>query len=177
MTSDIDIRTSAAAGDFGLLVLRIGAGAAVIHAGVMKATDLGTVAAFMEQGGWESPTLAALMVTVAETLGGIAVVLGILTPLAACAVTSAMLCAWAANVAGGAFWADPFNVPFLLAIAALALLFTGAGSFSLDEVLWGRAQWPTLVSVVLLVVAVGAAVATWWLLNGVNPLHLSDPGS
>lgn len=175
MATDFDIRTSAATSEFGLLVLRIGAGAAVIQAGLIKALDFPTVVGFMDQGGWKPATVAALMVTAAEVLGGIALVLGILTPLAACAVTAAMLDAWAMNVSGSAFWSEPFNVPFLLAIAAIALLFTGAGRFSLDQLLWGRASWPTLVSVVLFVVAVGAAVATWWLLNGVNPLHLTAP--
>lgn len=177
MASDIDIRTSVATSDFGLLVLRIGAGAAVIQAGAIKLTDFGTVVDFMGAAGFQPATVAAIMVSATEILGGLALLLGLLTPLAACAVTSAMMCAWAADVSGTAFWANPFNVPFLLAIAAIALLFTGAGGFSLDQLLWGRAQWPTLVSVVLLVVAVGAAVATWWLLNGVNPLHLTDPGS
>ena len=175
MVSDVDIRTSAATSDFGLLVLRLGAGAAVIQAGAIKATDFNTVIGFMGEGGWKPATLAAIMVTATELLGGIALLLGILTPLAACAVTAAMLDAWAVNASGDVVWADPFNVPFLLAIGAIALLFTGAGRFSLDELLWGRAQWPTLVCVVLLLVAIGAAVATWWLLNGVNPIHLEAP--
>lgn len=177
MASDIDIRTSVATSDFGLLVLRIGAGAAVIQAGAVKLTDFGTVVDYMDAAGFQPATVAAIMVSSTEILGGIALLLGLLTPLAACAVSAAMMCAWAADVSGAAFWSNPFNVPFLLAIAAIALLFTGGGGFSLDQLLWGRAQWPTLVSVVLLVVAVGAAVATWWLLNGVNPLHLTDPGS
>ncbi len=50
-----------------------------------------------------------------------------LTPLAACAVLGAMICAWAVNVSGAAFWSEPFNVPFLIGLGAAALLFTGAG--------------------------------------------------
>ena len=45
---------------------------------------------------------------------------------------AAMIDAWAVNVSGGAFWSDPFNVPFLTAFGATALLFTGAGGYSLD---------------------------------------------
>ncbi|MGB3482280.1 MAG: DoxX family protein [Mycobacterium sp.] len=175
MAADFDIRTSPATSHFGLLVLRVGAGAAVLQAGLIKALDFGTVVEFMDQGGWKAATIGALMVTVAETLGGIALLLGILTPLAACAVTAAMIDAWAVNVSGAAFWSEPFNIPFLIGFAAIALIFTGAGRFSLDQLLWGRAQWPTLVSVVLLVLAIAAAVATWVLLNGVNPLHLTTP--
>ncbi|MET0897275.1 MAG: DoxX family protein [Mycobacterium sp.] len=175
MTADVDLRTSPATSDFGLLVLRVAAGATMIQAGLIKALDFGTVTGFMEAAGWQPATAAGLMVTLTEIIGGIALMLGVLTPLAACAITAAMMDAWAADAAGAAFWSDPFTVPFLVAFAAIALLFTGAGRFSLDQLLWGRAQWPTLVSVTLFVVAIAAAVATWVLLNGTNPLHLSTP--
>ena len=175
MTADVDIRTNPATSDFGVLVLRVAAGATMIQAGLIKALDIDTVIGFMETGGWQPATVAALMVTSAEILGGIALILGVLTPLAACAVTAAMMDAWAANASGAAFWAEPFNVPFLVGFAAIALLFTGAGRFSLDQLLWGRAQWPTLVSVLLLIVAIAAAVATWVFLNGTNPIHWTTP--
>src|ERR1700755_1171517 len=100
--------------DIGLLILRIGIGAAIIQAGSIKALDFGTTVGFMESGGWSLPTFPALMVTVAETAGGVGLVLGVLTPLAACSVIGAMMCAWAVNVSEGAFWSQPFNVPFLL---------------------------------------------------------------
>lgn len=177
MTADVDIRTSPAASDFGLLVLRVAAGATMIQAGVIKALDFDMVAGYMEAGGWQPATAAVLMVTCTEIIGGIALLLGVLTPLAACAITAAMMDAWAADASGAAFWSNPFTVPFLVGFAAIALLFTGAGRFSLDQLLWGRGQWPTLVSVVLLIVAIAAAVATWVLLNGTNPLHLTAPPS
>ena len=100
-----------------------------------------------------------------------------LTPLAACGILAAMLDAWAANVSGAAVWSDPFNVPFLMAFAATALLFTGAGAHSVDARVFGRPTWPGAVTIPSFLVAVTAAVATWVLLNGVNPLHLSSPGS
>ena len=86
-----------------------------------------------------------------------------------------MIDAWAVNVSGAAFWSDPFNVPFLVAFAATALLFTGAGGYSVDARVFGRPRWPGAVTVALFLVAVAAAVATWVLLNGTNPLHLSNP--
>jgi putative oxidoreductase len=175
MATDLDIRTSAATSDFGLLVLRVAAGATMIQAGLIKALDFGTVVNYMDAGGWQSATVAALLVSVTETVGGIALMLGILTPLAASAILAAMMNAWAADVSVGAFWSNPFNVPFLVGFAALALLFTGAGRFSLDQLLWGRAAWPTLVSMVLLVVAIAAAMAVWVLLNGENPIHFTAP--
>jgi putative oxidoreductase len=175
MAADVDIRINPATSDFGLLLLRLAAGATMIQAGMIKLLDFNTVVGFMEAAGWQSTTVAAAMVTLTEILGGVALLFGLVTPLAACGIVAAMMCAWAANVSAGAFWAEPFNVPFLVAFAAAALLFTGAGRFSLDQLLWGRAQWPTLVPVALLIVAIAAAVATWVLLNGTNPLHFTAP--
>jgi putative oxidoreductase len=172
-----DTARSSSLTDLGLLVLRIAVGAAMLQAGLIKALDFGTTAAFMEDGGWRMPTFAATMVTAAEVTGGIGLLLGLLTPVAACAVIAAMIDAWAVNVSGGAFWSDPFNVPFLVAFAASALLFTGAGRFSVDARVFGRSRWPALVTVGLFVVAIAAAVATWILLNGTNPIHLGNPAS
>jgi uncharacterized membrane protein YphA (DoxX/SURF4 family) len=161
--------------DLGLLILRVGLGATMIQAGLIKALDFGTTTGYMESAGWRVPTLAAAMVTTAEAAGGVALLLGLLTPLAACAVTAAMIDAWAATVSSTAFWADPVSVPFVTAFGAAALLFTGAGAYSLDSRFLGRSRWPALVSAALFLVAVAAAVATWVLLNGVNPIHLEKP--
>ena len=114
---------------------------------------------------------------VAETLGGLGLLLGALTPLAACAVLSAMLCAWAVNVSAAAFWSEPFNVPFLIGIGAAALLFTGAGRFSLDAGPLARITWSMPVRLGLVGLAVIAAVVTWVALYGVNPIHLTTPSS
>jgi hypothetical protein len=118
---------------------------------------------------------AAVLVAVAETAGGIGLLLGLLTPLAACAVIAAMIDAWAVNVSADAFWSEPFNVPFIVALGATALLFTGAGVFSVDAKVFGRPRWPAFVTIGLFVVAMAAAVATWILLNGTNPFHFSSP--
>lgn len=161
--------------DLGLLLLRVGLGATMIQAGLIKAFDFSTTVGYMETGGWRAPTLAAAMVTTAETAGGIGLLVGLLTPFAACAVTAAMIDAWAATVAGTAFWSEPFNVPFVTAFGAAALLFTGAGAYSLDSKFLGRSRWPGLVTSVLFLAAIAAAVATWVVLNGVNPIHVDKP--
>ncbi|BBX68812.1 DoxX family protein [Mycolicibacterium psychrotolerans] len=159
----------------GLLILRLGIGAAVLQAGLIKAFDFSTTVGFMAEAGWRLPTLAALMVTGAETLGAVALMLGVVTPLGACAVLSSMLCAWAVNVSAAAFWSEPFNVPFLLGLGAAALLFTGPGRYAVDARLAGRVRWSPRVKVALLVLAVVAAVVTWVALYGVNPIHLTTP--
>lgn len=176
-TTDTALATRATSVDLGLLILRVGTGAAMIQAGLVKVFNFDTVVGFMAEGGWSFPGFAALMVTTAETLGGIALVLGVLTPLAACAVVAAMLDAWAVNVSAAAFWSDPFNAPLMIGFGAAALLFTGAGAYSVDARVLGRAGWPPRIAVGLLVLAVAAAVLTWILLNGTNPIHLTAPTS
>lgn len=161
--------------DLGLLLLRFAVGATILQAGLIKAFDFGKTTEFLDAGGWRMPTFAAAMVTATETIGGILLLLGLLTPLAACAVLAAMIDAWLVNVSTDAFWAAPFNVPFLAAFGATSLLFAGAGAYSLDAKFFGRHRWPGLVTVTLLVVGIAAAVATWVLLNGTNPLHLTHP--
>jgi putative oxidoreductase len=168
-------RTTTSTAEVGLLILRIGVGAALVQAGLIKALDLGATAGFMEAGGWRLPTIGALMVTIAETLGGIGLILGVLTPLAACAVAGAMICAWAVNVSRGAFWSEPFNVPFLLFLGATTLLFTGAGAYSVDGRVLGRPWSSPRIAVGLLGLAFAVAILTWIVLNGTNPIHLSSP--
>jgi putative oxidoreductase len=159
--------------DVGLLILRVGVGATMIQAGLLKAFDFDTAVGSMESGGWQLPMFAAFMVTAAETAGGIGLLLGLLTPLAACAVVAAMIDAWAVNVSAAAFWSDPFNVPFLIAVGAGALLFTGAGRYSVDARIFGSWRFGVRVALGLLVVAIAAALLTWILLNGTNPIHFT----
>jgi putative oxidoreductase len=175
-TTTTDLRPETTT-DIGLLILRVATGATMLQAGLIKALDFGTVTGYMQSGGWRLPNLAAFMVTAAETLGGIGLLLGVLTPLAAFAVISAMVDAWAVNVSGGAFWSEPFNVPFLVAFAAAALLFTGAGTLSIDHRVFGRARVPRSVAVTMLAAGVIVAVVTWIALNGTNPIHFTGPAS
>jgi putative oxidoreductase len=161
--------------DIGLLILRIGVGATMIQAGLIKAFDFSTTSGFMEQGGWRLPKFAAFMVTAAETAGGIGLLLGLVTPLAAMAVIAAMLDAWAVNVSTAAFWSQPFNVPFLVVIGAAALLFTGAGAYSIDARVLGRVRYGSRIAAGLLIIGIAAAVLTWIALNGSNPIHFTAP--
>ncbi|KUH86346.1 MULTISPECIES: DoxX family protein [unclassified Mycobacterium] len=175
-TTDVATTTTRdTAVDLGLLILRIGIGAAILQAGLIKAFDFNTAVGFMESAGWRLPGLAALMVTTAETLGGLGLIAGALTPLAAFAVIAAMVDAWAVNVSAMAFWSEPFNAPFLIGIGATALLFLGAGAYSVDAKVLGRTLWGTRIAVGLLIAALAAAVLTWVALLGTNPIHFTAP--
>ena len=174
---DVSTLNTTRAADIGLLILRIGVGAAILQAGLIKVFDFGATVGFMETAGWRLPTFAAFMVTAAETLGGLGLIFGVLTPLAACAVVAAMIDAWAVNVSTAAFWSEPFNVPFLIGLGAAALLFTGAGAYSVDAKVFGRTEWSARIALGLLVVAFAAAILTWISLCGTNPIHFSTPTS
>lgn len=174
-TTQVSTPTTTSLADAGLLILRIGVGATMIQAGLRKAFDFNSAVSFLEAGGWQLPKFAAFLVTAAETAGGIGLLLGLLTPLAACAVIAAMIDAWAVNVSAVAFWSEPFNVPFLIAVGAAALLFTGAGSYSVDARVFGRWRFGARVAMGLLILSIAAALLTWILLNGTNPIHVTAP--
>jgi putative oxidoreductase len=174
-TTEVSTPATTPLADIGLLILRIGLGATMLQAGLIKAFDFNSTVGFMESGGWRLPKFAAFMVTAAETAGGIGLLLGLLTPLATCAVIAAMIDAWAVNVSAGAFWSEPFNVPFLVAVGATALLFTGAGGYSVDARILGRTRFDVRVAIGLLVMAIAASLLTWILLNGANPIHFTAP--
>jgi putative oxidoreductase len=174
-TTEVSTPSATSLADVGLLILRVGVGATMVQAGLRKAFDFDTTVGSMESGGWRLPAFAAFMVITAETAGGIGLLLGLLTPLAACAVIAAMIDAWAVNVSATAFWSDPFNAPFLIAVGATALLFTGAGGYSADARIFGRSRFGVRVAVGLLILAIAAALLTWILLNGANPIHFTAP--
>jgi uncharacterized membrane protein YphA (DoxX/SURF4 family) len=177
MASDHDTSraTTTTPVDIGLLVLRIGVGATLLDAGLRKVFDFKSISAMMDQSGWRLPNLATFMIALAETAGGAGLILGLLTPLAAFAAVSAMVDAWAVMVSTVKLWSQPFPHPFVMALGAAALLFTGAGALSLDARLWGRARWPASLAVGLLILALVVAVITWLTLNGTNPIHFSKP--
>jgi putative oxidoreductase len=174
-TTDVSTPATTSLADVGLLILRIGVGAAMLQAGLLKAFDFNSAVNFMESGGWRLPKFAAFLVTATETVGGIGLLLGLLTPLAACGVIAAMIDAWAVNVSAAAFWSEPFNVPFMVAVGAAALLFAGPGGYSADARIFGRSAVGGRVAMGLLVVAIAAALLTWMLLNGSNPIHFTAP--
>ncbi|PRC48978.1 DoxX family protein, partial [Mycobacterium sp. ITM-2017-0098] len=145
-------------------------GAAILQAGLIKASDFAMTVQFLTDAGWRLPAFAAFMVTATETVSGIALLLGVLSPLAGCAALGSMLCAWAVNVSGAAFWSEPFNVPFFIGLGGAALLFAGAGRYSVDSRLLPRLTWSPRVKVALLALAFIAAIVTWVALYGVNPI-------
>ena len=111
--------------DAGLLALRIGVGAIFIFSGWMKVSDLAGTVAFFGTIGF-APFWAYLVAFV-EFLGGIAVLLGVYTRIAAGLLAVVML------VASYKLLATPqmMIAPVSLLFSTIALKLAGGGTYSL----------------------------------------------
>lgn len=122
----------------GLLILRIVLGLAFIQYGLEKAGN---------PAGWSDkfvplPGIVQVLVVIAELGGGIGVLFGALTPIAALLIALDMLGVVITFVIphGGTIWisATPrltYEKNLMYFAGALALLFTGPGEFSIDGML------------------------------------------
>ncbi|MBF6182718.1 DoxX family protein [Nocardia otitidiscaviarum] len=166
--------------DLGLLLLRLVVGGTFIYHGLQKLTGwfhgpgLEGTRDMLEQGGWDQADIGAAFLIVGELGGGILLVLGLGTPLAAGAVLAVILDAWLwkqGMIPGFQYKAAASAVELetVLAGAAAVIILTGPGRLSLDRNR-GWATRPFLGSVAALVAAIAAAIGTWLWLHGGNPL-------
>ncbi|MEU5879030.1 DoxX family protein [Spirillospora sp. NPDC047279] len=127
--------------DVGLLIGRLALGAVFIAHGWQKLTETGHagVTRMFDAVGVPMPSVSATFATWLELLGGIALVLGVLVPLAGLLLAVNMAGAfWFVHMDKG-FFVDKGGYEFVMILGATALLlaFTGAGRFSVDHVLFG----------------------------------------
>lgn len=166
--------------DLGLFILRLVVGGTFLYHGLQKLTGwfnglgLEGTKDMMAGSGWDHPAVATAMVTAGEVAGGILLLLGLATPLAAGAILAVILDAWMFKqglAPGFQYQAGKGAVEMdsILVGATLALLFTGPGRWSLDRSR-GWATRPGAGSFGVLLLAVAAAVLTYWYLHGGNPL-------
>jgi putative oxidoreductase len=86
----------------------------------------------------------AALAGVGELLGGLALAFGVFTPLAGAVVIATMLVAiFAVHFEKGFFAQNGgYELPFLVAVVAVALSFAGPGRFSLDELAGFSFEYP-----------------------------------
>ena len=124
---------------FGLLVLRVVAGAGLMMHGYPK---IQKPFGWMGDGPGAAPGFLQALAALAEFGGGAALILGLLTPLACLGVICTM--GFAILVAHkGDPWIKPgakatFELASLYLLIATTLLITGPGTLSLDANLFGR---------------------------------------
>ncbi len=126
--------------EWGGIPLRLALGAVFAAHGWSKLTGpLGTPEGFNIEGwGWPYPVVWAWLVALVEFLGGIFVVVGLLTRLAAACIACVMVVA-ILKVRLTRGFVGGFEFELALLMIALSLLLTGAGRLSVDrDVLgWG----------------------------------------
>ncbi|MHA6800916.1 DoxX family protein [Bounagaea algeriensis] len=158
-----------AGADLGLLVLRLGLGGVFALHGAQKlfgafgGPGRAGFADALRSMGFAEPEVLSLVTGATELAAGALLVLGLFTPLAAAGVLGVMASAVIANRGSGFFAPEGVEFPAVLAVAALALLFSGPGRVAADK---GRAWFrrPMLFGVLGLLVAAGATAAVFVLL-------------
>ena len=127
--------------DAGLAILRLVVGAIFIAHGAQKlfVFGLGGATGAFGQMGVPLPAVTAPLVAFVEFFGGIALVLGLLTRLAALGVAAVAAGAILfVKLAGGFFAPNGFEFELALLGGALALALAGAGAFSIDHAIARR---------------------------------------
>jgi putative oxidoreductase len=125
--------------DLGLTLLRVILGIVFLAHGYQKlfVYGIGGVAGTFAQMGIPAPHLAAYLATFAEFFGGIALLLGLFTRLAAIPVAFTMIVAiLQVHLQGGFYAPKGVEYPLTLLVANIALVVAGGGAFALDNVLF-----------------------------------------
>lgn len=166
--------------DLGLLLLRLVIGGTFIYHGLQKATGwfhgpgLDGIKTAMESGGWKHVDIAAPMLIAGELGGGVLVVLGLASPLAAGALLAVILDAWMwkqGMVPGFQYSAkgNSTELESILVGLTTVLILTGPGRLSLDRNR-GWSTRPFMGSLAAFVAAVAVSILTYIYLHGGNPL-------
>lgn len=161
--------------DIGLLLLRLGIGAAVFAHGAQKVFGLWggpgitAFAGSLSSYGYQQAMTLSWVTGVTELIAGAFVVLGVVTPLAAAAVLAIMINAVLVKLGHGVFVSgssggDALEYSVVLGLGAACLVFTGPGRIALDN---GRAwhRRPASWGVLALVIGIAAAVLVYILLR------------
>lgn len=128
--------------DLGLLVARIVLGVVFTAHGIQKISEWGLDATAQNFAGMgvPMPELAAPVVAILELAGGIALILGVLTPWVGILLAIDMLVAALLVHVGSGVFVDGGGWELVggLGAGALALAATGSGRLSLDHLFVGR---------------------------------------
>lgn len=120
---------------FALTALRVALGVVMAVHGWMKLMDYDAWAGSVAGMGIPLPSIAAPLAIAGELAGGVGLILGLLTPIAAFGVLCVALTAiFTVHLENGLLAQDGgFEYPMLIAFAALFFVVRGAGPISVDR--------------------------------------------
>ncbi|WP_067570163.1 DoxX family protein [Nocardia acidivorans] len=125
--------------DLGLLILRLALGLTMAAHGTQKlfgwfsGGGIDGTAAFFTMSGYPAGRTMATIAGLTETFGGLAMALGLLTPLAGAALVGTLLNALAVKWGNGFFAPKGVEYELFLVAAAIALTLTGPGRYAADR--------------------------------------------
>lgn len=125
----------------GIALVRIITGCVFLAHGYQKFFVFGIAGATgaFGQMGVPAPTIIAPLVAVVELVGGIALILGLLTRLAALGLAIDMLGAiFIVHLKNGFFLPNGVEFALTLCVSCLGLVIAGAGALSIDEAIASR---------------------------------------
>ncbi|MCT7660000.1 DoxX family protein [Mycobacterium deserti] len=163
VTTHIPGRVQAA--DVGLLLLRVVFGGLLAAAGLQKlfgwfgGQGLAATGTVFEQIGYSPGVFFAAVAGILETAGGLLLLFGLFTPLAASIVVGVMINAASATFSGGLFGPSGYQMALLYATAGAVIACTGAGVLALDHGRpWQREGAPWAVASIATGIAAAVAV-------------------
>ncbi|MEU7066741.1 DoxX family membrane protein [Streptomyces sp. NPDC046161] len=133
--------TGTTAHDAGLLLLRLVLGLTMAAHGSQKlfgwfgGGGISGTGRFFTASGYPAGDAMAALAGLTETLGGLGLAAGLLTPLAGAAVVGTMINAIAVHGAGAFFAPKGIEYELLLTAGAAALALTGPGRYAADRLL------------------------------------------
>jgi putative oxidoreductase len=170
----------------GLLILRVGLGAVLVAHGLRKlfgwwgGQGLTGFKNSLSDIGYQHADILTYIAAGGEIAAGLLLVLGLFTPLAAAGALAYLINTVLAGVSEQHkvqhapeffpfFLPDGHEYEIMLIVMAAAVILVGPGRYGFDA---GRgwARRPFIGSFAALVVGIGAGIALWVFLNGVNPV-------
>lgn len=135
-------RVSSAASPYALTLLRVTVGVIMVVHGWSKLTGYAEWSGTLESMGLPLAEVLAPLAIAGELGGGLGLILGALTPIAAAGVLTTMLVAiFTVHIDHGLLAENGgFEYPLTLAAVSLFFLVRGAGPFSVDHWVFGRGQ-------------------------------------
>ncbi|SMD22184.1 DoxX family protein [Kibdelosporangium aridum] len=135
-----EVRGTTTTQDSGLLLLRVAIGLIMAVHGAQQLLGwfggggIDGTAAFFASSGYSAATLMAVLSGLSHVLGGLALAVGLFTPLAAAAIIGTMVNAIAV-MWGSGFFASGGGIEYelFLTVVAAGLSLTGPGRYALDR--------------------------------------------